>query len=182
MQIEQTENTLIIRETPGCVWIMGLFFALIGGILVYGALGGFTDYASHPFWTLALTFLMGSMAVGTGVWIFHGAPVTRVVIDRVENEVFITRYGLFGKRESFYAFEEIERFCLIEEQDDESNPIWSLGIKLIDDELVKLSAHPSHDEQFKQNFVFQINEFMHKQLPATEMILEPEDEQDEEMS
>lgn len=182
MQIEQTQNELIIRETPGCVWIMGLFFALIGGIFVYGALGGFTDYAAHPAWTLALTFLMGSAAVAVGFWIFYGAPITRVVIDRLENEVLMTRYGLFGKREAFYAFEEIERFCLIEEQDDESNPIWSLGIELTDEELIKISAHPSHDEQFKQNFVFQINEFMGKQLPPTEMILELTDESGEEIS
>src|SRR6476660_122601 len=135
MQTEQTANELTISETPGCVWIMGLFFALIGGILVYGALGGFTDYAAHPFWTLALTFLMGSMAVAVGVWIFHGAPVTRVIINRVENEVLMTRWGLFGKRERFYAFEEIREFCLIEEQDAESNRIWYLGMKLTDDEL-----------------------------------------------
>jgi hypothetical protein len=176
MQSEQTQNELIISETPGCVWIMGLFFALVGGILVYGALGGFTDWGLHPFWTLALTFLMGSSAVGVGVWIFYGAPITRVVIDRIENSVEMTRYGLFGKRESIYDFAEIKEFCLIEDEDDESNRIWYLGMKLTDDELVKISSHPSHDEQFKQNFVFQINEFMDKQLPATEMILELEDE------
>ena len=176
MQTEQTQNELIISETPGCIWIVGLFFALIGGILVYGALGGFTDYDRHPAWTLALTFLMGSMAVGTGIWIIYGAPITRVVINRIENVVQMTRRGLFGKRETFYAFEEIERFCLIEEKDDEGSPIWSLGFQLADDELIKISAHASHDEQFKQNFVFQINEFMGKQLPPTEMILELEDE------
>jgi hypothetical protein len=176
MQTEQTQNELIISETPGCVWIMGLFFALVGGILVYGALGGFSDWGLHPFWTLALTFLMGSAAVATGVWIFYGAPITRVIINRIENTVLMTRYGLFGKRESFYDFEEIREFCLIEEEDDEGSRIWYLGMKLTDDELVKISSHPSHDEQFKQNFVFQINEFMGKQLPATEIILELEDE------
>src|SRR5215204_2147898 len=110
MQIEQTENALIIRETPGCLWIFGLFFALVGGVFVYGALGGFVDYGSQSLWMLFLAFVMGSIAVAAGIWIIYGAPVTRIVIDRFENEVWMTRYGLFGKQESLYAFDQIELF------------------------------------------------------------------------
>ena len=182
MQTEQTENYLIIRETPGCLWIFGLFFALVGGAFVYGALGGFVDYPSQSLWMLALAFVMGSIGIAAGVWIITSAPITKVVIDRIENEIFITHYGLFGKRETFYEFDEIEQFCLIEERDDESNPIWSLGMKLIDDEMIKISSMPSHDERFIQNFVFQTNEFTRKQLLFCEMILDAADEDEEEIS
>src|SRR5215203_5241773 len=130
MQIEQTENALIIRETPGCLWIFGLFFAIVGGLFVYGALGGFADFGSQELWMLFLAFVMGSIAVAAGVWIIYRAPVTRVVINRIENEVWMTRYGLFGRQETFYDFGEIEQFCLIEDVDDESHPIWSLGMNL----------------------------------------------------
>ena len=44
MKIKQTENELIIQETPGCLWIFGLFFAFVGAIFVYGSFGGLTDY------------------------------------------------------------------------------------------------------------------------------------------
>lgn len=182
MQTEQTENELIIRETPGCLWIFGLFFAVIGGIFVYGSLGGLTDWDRQAAWMLALAFVMGSMAVAVGIWIIYNAPITRVVIDRIENTVVMTRYGLFGKRETFYAFEEIEQFCLIEEKDDESNPIWSLGMNLASGETIKVSSLPSHDERFKRDFVFQTNEFMRKQITSSEMILEAEDEPEAEMS
>jgi hypothetical protein len=182
MQSEQTENYLVIRETPGCLWIFGLFFAVVGGLFVYGALGGFADYGGQELWMLALAFVMGAIGVGAGVWIIYRAPVTRVVIDRLENEVFITRYGLFGKRETFYGFDEIEEFCLIEESDDESNPIWLLGMNLTDGETVKISSMPSHDERFVNNFVIQTNVFSRKQLPFCELILDTADEQDAEMS
>lgn len=182
MQTEQTENELIIRETPGCLWILGLFFAIIGGVFVYGSLGGLTDWDRQAAWMLAITFVMGSMGVAAGIWIIYGAPITKVVIDRIENTVLMTRYGLFGKRETFYAFDEIEQFCLIEEKDDESNPIWSLGMNLSRGETIKISSLPSHDERFKQKFVFQTNEFMRKQIPSSEMILELEDEDEPEIS
>lgn len=176
MQTEQTENALIIRETPGCLWIFGLFFALVGGIFVYGALGGFVDHARHELWMLALAFIMGSIGVAAGVWIIYRAPVTRIVIYRIENTITMTRYGLFGRRESVYDFDEIEQFSLIEDKDSEGDQIWSLGMDLINGERIVISSLPSHDERFIRQFVFQTNEFMHKQIASTEMILELEDE------
>lgn len=176
MQTEQTQNELIVRETPGCVWIMGLFFALIGGIFVYGALGGFTDYDQHAPWTIALTLFMGLAAVGVGVWIIYTAPITRVVINRIDDIVHIERWGLFGKQESSYIFDDIERFVLLEEKDNEGDDCWALGMRLMSEEVVRISAVASHDARFKNNFVFQINEFMHKQLTPVEIVLELEDE------
>ncbi len=182
MQTEQTNNELIIRETPGCLWIFGLFFAIVGGSFVYGALGGFSNWGEQSLWTLALAFLMGSIAVAAGIWIIYGAPVTKVIINRVENTVQMTRYGLFGKRESYYDFAEIERFRLVEEKDTEGDDVWFLGMELTDGETIKISSFASHDERFKSNFVFQTNEFTRKQMPPAQMILELEDEQDEEIS
>jgi len=181
MQTEQTQNELIIRETPGCLWIVGLLFAFVGGAFVYGALGGFTDSDKQAPWMLALAFLMGSIALGVGIWTIYRAPITRVVINRIENEVVITRYGLFGKQQSRFSFEDIDHFFLIEDRDDEGSPIWSLAIQLTNDEAIKISSLPSHDERYKQEFVFQANEFMHKQLASVEMILELTGEDDREI-
>ena len=181
MQISQTENELVLRETPGCLWIFGLFFALVGGAFVYGALGGFADWGSQSLWMLFLAFVMGSIGVAAGGWIIYRAPVTKIVINRIESEVWMTRYGLFGRRETAYTFDEIEQFSLLEEQDDESNPVWSLAMELTNGETIKISALPSHDLRFKQGFVFQTNEFMRKQLASTEMIFELEGEDRQEI-
>ncbi len=62
MRLSEDVNEIIVRETPGCLWMVGLFFSFVGGIFVYGALGGFTDYDKQPFWMLMLACLMGSAA------------------------------------------------------------------------------------------------------------------------
>ena len=178
MQIQRTENELILRETPGCLWIFGLFFALVGGVFVYGALGGFTNYARHELWMLAAAFVMGSIGVATGAWIIYRAPVTKIIINRIAGEVLMTRYGLFGRRQTLYYFDEIEQFSLIEDTDDEGNAVFSLGMDLINGDTIQISSLPSHDERFKRDFVFQTNEFMHKQIASTEMILELTEETD----
>lgn len=182
MQTEQTENELIVRETPGCLWIFGLFFAFVGGIFVYGAVGGFVAFGRHELWTLALALLTGLIGVAVGIWIIYGAPITKVVINRIENTVLMTRYGLFGRRESFYDFDEIERFCLVEEKDDEDNNVWFLGMRLANEETIKISSFASRDERFVSGFVFQANEFTRKQISSSEMILENEDESGAEIS
>lgn len=182
MKTTQTPNFLTLYETPGCLWFIGLFFMLVGGIFVYGALGGFANYQSQSPWMLAAALLMGSCGIGCGIWIIYGAPITKVVIDRINDEVVMTKRGLFGKRETVYAFEEIKYFRLIEERDDEGAPIWSVGMELSDGELVKVTSLPSHSEEYERKYIFQTNEFMRKEMPSYRNVFELEDESDEEIS
>ncbi len=181
MNISQNENELVIRETPGCLWLFGLFFAVVGGVFVYGSLGGLADFGSQPWWTIALAFVMGSGAVAVGIWIIYRAPITKIFVDRIENFVLITRYGLFGKREDFYYFDEISYFCLAEETDDEGAPIWNFAMKLENDETVKITSLASHSEEYERSYVFQTNEFMRKQISPSQIIFEITDEPDAEM-
>ena len=80
MKTKQTANELIIRETPGCLWIFGLFFASIGGIIVYGALGGFSNWSEIPFWQLAMAFFMGAIADRAGIATAYYAPIICYVV------------------------------------------------------------------------------------------------------
>ena len=182
MRLKEEVNQIIIEETPGCLWIFGLFFAFVGGIFVYGSLGGFTDYDRQPPWMLMLACLMGSAAVAVGIWIIYNAPVSKVVVDRLENQVRLTRCGLFGRRKTVYPFDEIRHFRLIEDKDDEGSPIWSFGIELFDGELIKITSLPSHSEEYERRYVFQTNEFMNKPLPSYKTVDDLTDESDAKMS
>lgn len=182
MKTTQDENFLTLYETPGCLWFMGLFFMLVGGIFVYGALGGFADYPSQPAWILTAALLMGAGGVAAGIWIIYGAPLTKVVVDRINDEVVITKRGLFGRRESFYTFDEIRYFRLVEDRDDEGAPVWSVGMELMDGEIIKITSLPSHYEEYERRYVFQTNEFMRKEMPSYRNVFELEDESGDEMS
>ena len=166
MKIEQTHNEIIISDTPGCLWFVGLFFTMISGIFVYGSLGGFTNYKDYSPWVIGLTFLMGAIGIGVGIWLIYNAPITKIVLNRTDETVFMTRFGLFGKRETVYSFDEIQRFCLVEEKDDEGSNIWSVGMILTNGETIKITSLPSHSEEYERKYVFQTNEFMYKQIPS----------------
>jgi hypothetical protein len=171
MRADESGNELIIRETPGCLWLLGGLFCLVGGVFVYGALGGFSNRDEFSFWALAAAFLMGAIGIVGGVWIIYRAPLTTLNLNRADETLTLTRHGLFGKRTDLYRFGEIQQFLLLEEKDDESNPIWSLGIELTDGETVKISSLPSHSENFKRRFVFAANQFIYKQIPSPHQAL-----------
>lgn len=181
MKIEQNENELIINESPGCLWILGLLFVLVGGVFVYGSLGGLVDYGKQETWMLFLTFVMGAIGVLVGIWVIYGAPITKMVINRNEETILITRFGLSGKQQITYQFDEIEQFCLLESKDSEGDTIWSLGLQLANGEMVKVSSFPTVFEEQERKYTFQANEFIRKQIPPAQMILELEDEPDAEM-
>ena len=182
MQVERINNQLIIRETPGCIWIFSLLFLVVGGLFVYGSLGNFENGGAAPLWLLPLTFLFGSIACAVGFWLLNRAPITKIIINRDNETLAYTTYGVTGRTHKVYHFDEIEKFFLIEELDDESNTVWSLGLETTGGEIIKISSLESHDERYKRDFVFAANEFMYKQMPATQAVFELEDESEGEIS
>jgi hypothetical protein len=182
MQADRTENELIIRETPGCLWIFALLFVVVGGIFVYGALGNFSIRGDVPFWLIAVAFIIGAIGCAVGLRMLHQSPITKVVIDRDSETVAHTTYGITGRTHRIYHFDEIEEFRLIEERDSEDEPVWSLGMEISGGETIKISSLARYAESFKLDFVFRVNEFMGKQMPPAQTVFELENESEDEIS
>jgi hypothetical protein len=177
MHIRQTENQLVITETPGCVWILASLFLLVGGAFVWGALGGFVDWHLHSPLLLAAALLMGAASVAAGVWLIGRAPVTTIVIDRIDDLVTWTQRGIFGTTEEVFCFDEIDQFRLVSDFDDEGARIWTLGLELFDGRLLTVGSLPSHFEENEQRYVFAANNFIRKQLRPMELILDDDEEE-----
>jgi hypothetical protein len=176
VKIERSGQTLTIKETPGCLWIFGLFFASIGAMFVYGALGGYSNYDQAARWIIAAHLFGGLCAIAAGYWIVYKAPITRITIDRSAETVTYKKKGLSGRSDRVLRFSEIERFLVLEDRDDDGDPIYSLAFELADGEVVSISAISSLVESFKRDFVFQANEFLYKQMPSYRTANELEDE------
>lgn len=176
MKIENGDNLMVIRETPGCIWFVGLFFLLICGMFLFGASGGFSNWRELKHWEISVAIAMSLSGIAVGIWMIQSAPVTKVFIDRRNLQVSVVRRALFGRSSKTYEFDEIAHFFVHEDVDDEGDPIYSLAFRLTDEEVVKINSMPLHDEHYHRDFVFRANEFMLKQLPATEMILDSADE------
>lgn len=178
MKVFQTQNQLIIKENPGCLWIFGLFFAAFGILFVYGAFSGFFIFGSEIPWAGNLTFFLGLFGIAIGIWTIHKTPISNLEIDKSENQVILIRWGIFGKRTEVFHFDEIERFCLIEEQ----NNNWLFGLKLFDGETISITSLGKHPENYEEKYVYPINVFIGKELPSCQLNFEPQDESQSEIS
>lgn len=166
MKAKQTADEFIIRETPGCLWLFGLFFVLVGGIFVYGALGGFKDHDRVPWWALAASFFMGSIAVGVGVWQIFKAPVTKIIVNRRTKKVAHVTRGLFNNVETIYDLEQIKQFRAVEDKDSEGDSVWYFAMEFTSGKIIRISSLPSHSEKYKRDLVFEANRFLDKQMPS----------------
>jgi hypothetical protein len=169
MRVENSSDELILRDSPGCMWIFGSFFAIIGAIFVYGSLGGFSNWDEVPRYAIYLSFLMGSIAIAVGVWQIGSHPLSKVIINPQVKTVVLSKRGLFAQSETTFHFEEIRQFIVSADKDDEDNPIWKIALFLNDGETIEITSAWSRDEKECLQTAQKINQFMSKpQIYASE--------------
>ena len=182
MKVVQTSEHILIKENPGCLWISAFFFAVFGALFIYGALNGFYFFGLNSPWAATLTFFLGALGIMLGLWIIYRTPISHLLIDKRENVVELIRYGIFGKHTVSYDFDEIERFCLIESFDRKDASRWSFGFELVTGEKVPVTSLGFQAEDYEDKFVYPVNVFSGKELPACRLNFEAESESADEMS
>lgn len=182
MKVFQTSDQLMIKENPGCLWLFGSFFAVIGVLFIYGAVNRFILFGIHTPWAVGLTFLLGILGIAIGFWVIYTTPISHLIINQANNEVTIVRLGIFGRRTTVYHFEEIERFCLIENKTGNGAQVWDFGLELVDGEQIVVTSLGIHAEDYESKYVEPINVFTGKQTPLCQLNFEPANESDEEIS
>src|ERR1700742_1264023 len=113
MKVSQSEDLMVIRETPGCLWLFAGFFVFVSSVFVYGSMGGFTNYSETPAWVIVLSFAMGMIGLGVGVWQIAESPVTKVTIDRKSGTVEYFQVGLRGRIKTVYGFDQVRQFRMV---------------------------------------------------------------------
>lgn len=166
MKSWEDDGTLVIREIPAILWMLGGMFVVIGSVFVFGTLGGFHNASELAAWERIAAFVFGVVAVFVGIWVIWRAPVTKVRIDRHSELVSVDRKGLFISEHLEYSIANIQEFCVIEDLDTEGDPIFSLGFRLTDGTEFEVSSLQSHSEDFKRRFAFETNEYLGKRLPS----------------
>ena len=182
MKVFQTSDNLIIKENPGCLWLLGLFFAAFGVLFIYGAFNGFILFGIQTPWAVNLTFLLGLLGIAVGVWTIHKTPINNLEIDKLEKQIILSRWGIFGKRTSVYYFEEIEKFRLFEAKTANGSVNWTFGIELIDGEKIPVTSLGNQPEDYENKYVYPLNVFIGKELPACQLNFAAPDESEKEIS
>ncbi len=137
MRSTHRSDGLMISDAPGCFWVFGGFFLLIGGVA--GAAVFASRITAHPLSQLLLGSVMGLLAIGAGLYFIYRSPASRVVIKTSEGSITISRRGLLRRQQERYDLSTIHSVYLVQKEDIDGDPVFSIRIQLQDGREVPLT-------------------------------------------
>ncbi|MBX3289373.1 MAG: hypothetical protein KF855_08495 [Acidobacteria bacterium] len=166
MKISEQDDVMVISQAPGLMWLLGGFFIIVSSLFIYGASGGYSNISEMSFFARTTHLVLGFAGVSAGIFALHSAPYVRLRIDRRDQAVSLKKHSIFSRHTAVFAFDDVSGLRVGEDRDSDGDPIWALVLELADGNEIEVSSLKSPDEQFKRDFAFRANGFMHKELPS----------------
>ncbi|MCX6024689.1 MAG: hypothetical protein NTY23_00230 [Chloroflexi bacterium] len=91
-------DRLTLSDSPGCFWLFGGFFCLVGGGAVAAA--STSQNGSYPARQVAFGIAMGLVGIGTGLYLIYDAPASRVILSRRDGTLTLWQGGSFDSNKS----------------------------------------------------------------------------------
>ena len=158
--IHQKKTNLVLKDSAGCFWMLGLFFVVIAGTFVIGLLGAFhnlnelNELERTGVWFISL----GGLAAG--IWFIYTNPGTRLDFNKTENMLTIRRRGLMRNEIENYRLNNIEDVTLIESKDTDGDPVYRVELKIKYEKNVSLTELWVHHKEGLQQIIDTIKVFL----------------------
>lgn len=151
--IEHTLRQLTLRDSAGCLWLLGFFFIAISGIIVAGLAGLFynlheaSELEKFGAWVISLSGL------AAGFWVIYNHQGVYARFDKSTNSLSINRKGLLKNMNETYRLSEITHVLLDEITDSEGDPFYRIALIINRDKQVFLFSTGLHDKETQQKNV-----------------------------
>ena len=165
MRIAERNGVLVVQDSPGLHWLLGLLFATVGAVFVLGPVWLFTNRANVSWEMRALSMLMGGVGVATGVWVLGRAPRSSLEVDRRADLVRVRRRGFGGADAPAWPIREVAGVRLAEDRDDEGNAVFRVEIVLRSGDRVPISLLWTHGREPAEAVVRRLQEALATSRP-----------------
>ncbi len=145
--INTSDSQTILEDRPGCFWLFGMFFFVIGGIFVFGVLGLFNNWEEVSIWVRLFTLALGVVGMGAGLYMIDRSPRSRAIWDLSARRLTLLRTGLSSKEQSQYDFSEIDQYMIEQGEDSGGDPIYRPALQLIDGSRKPISLLWNHNRE-----------------------------------
>ena len=158
--IQQTTNNLILKDSAGCFWMLGLFFVVIAGTFIIGLLGAFYNLNEITEPERAGAWFISLSGLAAGIWFIYSNPGTKLNFDKSGNLLTIQRRGLMRNEIEKYRLNNIEDVILIESKDTDGDPVYRIELKLKTEKHARLTELWMHKKEGLQNIIDTIKAFL----------------------
>jgi hypothetical protein len=137
--IEHSNNNLVLKDSAGCMWPLGLFFLSVAGLFAAGLSGLFTNLDEFTLLEKSIAWFISLSGIAAGIWIIYSHPFVNINFDKNEDAVIITRKRITGKEIESYPLNEIKDIIIIEDTDTDGDKVYGFGMKLISGKVINLT-------------------------------------------
>jgi hypothetical protein len=158
MKANSSADGLTLSDSPGCFWLFGGFFCVMGGGAVLVAVSA--SRGSIAFGQIILALGLGLAAIATGIYFIHDSPGSRVVIRRDAGSLEVIRRDLFRHQRNRYPLTSFASVHLAESKDMDGDPVFTITSKLTDGTEVPLTQLWVNNLPAMQRAVDLLSEFI----------------------
>jgi hypothetical protein len=115
---------LTITDSPGCFWLFGLFFCIIGMAAIFAGLS--TMHREIPMWQIAIVIFFGLASISAGMYVIYHSPVSRIVINNANKEILMSHRGLFRHEDQVLRLLDIQSVYILQGKDIDGGPVYTL--------------------------------------------------------
>jgi hypothetical protein len=157
-----TTTNLIVKDSAGCLWLLGLFFVIVAGTFVIGLMGAFTNLNELNQLEQTAAWIVSLAGVAAGVSFIHSNPSIETDFDKRENTVLIKRIGLIRTETEHYSLKEIKDIVINQLKDDDGDPIFSVDMNLVSGKITPLTKTWLRNKEELEKNIKQIKDFIGK--------------------
>src|SRR5690606_26909245 len=126
--ITHTSSLLVLKDSAGCFWMLGIFFVVISGTFVLGLMGMFTNLHELNTRELIAASIISLGVLSAGLWFIYSNPGTTVSFDKSTGKVTIYRRGLLRSETKDYSLDEIKDITIEKSEDSEGDYVYHIEL------------------------------------------------------
>jgi hypothetical protein len=144
MQITRSPTRLVVSDTPGCVWLLGLVFVASGTLVLTVPLFA-TEWAGFGWWERAAVLAIGASHLGGGLWTIRHHPESRTELDLASGTGIhhIRRLGQRAATITRFRLADVRDVAVVESTDSDGDPVFMLRLRLSGGRELPLQGHPA---------------------------------------
>jgi len=125
--IEQNSSKLKLRESGGCIWVLGFFSFAVAGTFVAGLSELFTNLLELSELEKLGGWIVSLSGVVAGILVIYSHPGVYVSFDKNTRTAIIHRRGLLKNKTETYKPNEIKDIVLDKTIDSEGDPFYRIA-------------------------------------------------------
>jgi hypothetical protein len=165
MRLTQSGTRLVIADTPGALWLLGLAFVVSGTLVLTLPLFAF-NWAAFGIWERLAVVAIGASHLGGGLWTIRSHEQTRTELDRAAGTgtQLVRRPGERARRVTRFRIADVREVELIEERDSDGDRLYRIALGLLGGSTLPLMRYSLLGEESVRLQAEEIRRFL--DLPA----------------